>query len=72
MSGKNWFVTGVSRGFGHAIARAALDDGDIVVGTARHGGVDLPNTDGRLHLLQMDLGDPTQIRETVAKGFRNR
>lgn len=32
---KNWFITGVSSGFGRAIAQAALARGDIVVGTVR-------------------------------------
>lgn len=32
---RNWFITGVSSGFGRAIAKAALDRGDTVVGTVR-------------------------------------
>ncbi len=32
---KTWFITGVSSGFGRAIAQAALDAGDRVVGTLR-------------------------------------
>ncbi|EJL32571.1 oxidoreductase [Novosphingobium sp. AP12] len=31
----NWFITGVSTGLGRAIAKAALDAGDTVVGTVR-------------------------------------
>lgn len=31
----NWFITGVSTGLGRAIAQAALDAGDTVVGTVR-------------------------------------
>lgn len=31
----NWFITGVSTGLGRALARAALDAGDTVVGTVR-------------------------------------
>jgi NAD(P)-dependent dehydrogenase (short-subunit alcohol dehydrogenase family) len=34
---KVWFVTGVSRGFGKALAEAVLADGDIVIGTSRDG-----------------------------------
>jgi len=32
---KNWFITGVSSGFGRAIAKAAIARGDTVVGTVR-------------------------------------
>ena len=32
---KNWFITGVSRGLGKALAEAALARGDTVVGTVR-------------------------------------
>jgi NAD(P)-dependent dehydrogenase (short-subunit alcohol dehydrogenase family) len=32
---KNWFITGISTGLGNALARAALADGNVVVGTAR-------------------------------------
>jgi NAD(P)-dependent dehydrogenase (short-subunit alcohol dehydrogenase family) len=32
---KSWMITGVSSGFGRAIAKAALQRGDIVVGTIR-------------------------------------
>ncbi|GFZ98362.1 SDR family NAD(P)-dependent oxidoreductase [Dyella caseinilytica] len=35
MSSQVWFITGSSRGFGHALATAALEAGDSVVATAR-------------------------------------
>lgn len=35
MTGKVWFITGASSGFGDAFARYALADGDSVVATAR-------------------------------------
>ena len=35
MSGRNWFITGCSRGFGLALARTALDHGDHVIACAR-------------------------------------
>lgn len=35
-SAKNWLITGVSTGLGRAIAQAALDRGDRVVGTVRN------------------------------------
>ena len=33
---KIWFITGASRGLGLAIAKAALEAGNIVVATARN------------------------------------
>ncbi|SMG23057.1 SDR family NAD(P)-dependent oxidoreductase [Paraburkholderia susongensis] len=35
MSSQVWFITGSSRGFGHALATAALEAGDAVAATAR-------------------------------------
>ena len=32
---RTWFITGVSRGLGRAIAKAALIEGDTVIGTVR-------------------------------------
>jgi NAD(P)-dependent dehydrogenase (short-subunit alcohol dehydrogenase family) len=32
---KVWFITGVSRGFGRELASAALEQGDVVIGTSR-------------------------------------
>lgn len=37
MTRKIWFVTGIGRGLGHAIAEAALARGDAVIGTTRDG-----------------------------------
>ena len=33
---KTWFITGISRGLGLALAKAALADGDTVIGTVRN------------------------------------
>jgi NAD(P)-dependent dehydrogenase (short-subunit alcohol dehydrogenase family) len=33
----NWFITGISRGFGQALTEAALARGDLVVGSTRDG-----------------------------------
>jgi NAD(P)-dependent dehydrogenase (short-subunit alcohol dehydrogenase family) len=32
---KVWFITGLPRGFGRELVRAALDNGDAVAATAR-------------------------------------
>lgn len=59
---KVWFITGGSRGFGLEIARAALQDGDTVVATARN-----PETitaalgaHDRLYALPLDVTDEAQ------------
>ncbi|WP_199902655.1 hypothetical protein [Azospirillum sp. B4] len=46
---KVWFITGISRGFGKELARALLDQGQVVIGTTRDGLSDLPAHDG-LHV----------------------
>jgi NAD(P)-dependent dehydrogenase (short-subunit alcohol dehydrogenase family) len=69
MSGKIWFITGASRGFGRVWAEAALDRGDKVVATARnvasldalverHGNAVLP--------LALDVTAPDQAGKVVA------
>ena len=40
-TGKTWFITGVSRGLGKALAEAALKRGDAVIGTVREGGPEI-------------------------------
>jgi len=36
MAAKIWFITGISSGLGHALAKAVIDAGDFVIGTFRH------------------------------------
>lgn len=55
---KVWFITGVSRGLGHAIAAAALAAGDRVIGTVRKGSAAFESAGDRLHLLTVDLAKP--------------
>ncbi|MGW0903391.1 SDR family NAD(P)-dependent oxidoreductase [Streptomyces sp. NPDC002853] len=63
-----WFITGSSRGLGHALATAALEAGDLVVATARrpealteafaaHGERMLP--------LALDVTDPQAARDAL-------
>ena len=66
---KTWLITGISRGLGQAIARAALDRGDTVIGTVRDGNVDLDPGTGTLHLLHLDIADKTAIETHVARSF---
>jgi NAD(P)-dependent dehydrogenase (short-subunit alcohol dehydrogenase family) len=66
---RTWLITGVRTGLGRAIAEAALQAGDRVVGTLR-GAVDLPEFDalapGRSHGVLLDVRDEAAVRDTVA------
>lgn len=65
-----WLITGASSGFGRAIARAALDAGDVVVGTARRPGAldDLVATaPDRAAALALDVTDQAMIAPVVAE-----
>ncbi|NMO15685.1 SDR family NAD(P)-dependent oxidoreductase [Pyxidicoccus fallax] len=66
---KTWFITGISRGLGLALARAALSRGDTVIGTVRGGAPKLPAGPGRLHVLELELSDARAVEATVAKAF---
>jgi NAD(P)-dependent dehydrogenase (short-subunit alcohol dehydrogenase family) len=50
-----WFITGVSRGLGRALAAAVLARGDTVVGTTRDGASDLAAGAGVLHVVPLDV-----------------
>lgn len=67
---KTWMITGVSGGLGREIARAALDRGDIVVGTVRKPEA-LSSFEalapGRAHGVVMDVTDTTTVTAAVAK-----
>ncbi|UQA59485.1 oxidoreductase [Polyangium aurulentum] len=63
---KIWFVTGISRGLGKAIAEAALERGDVVIGTTRDGTSDIATQSGRLHVLPLDVTQREAARATVA------
>lgn len=70
MSGKVWFITGASRGFGRVWAEAALNRGDRVAATARTlgGVVDLVERYGDAALpLALDVTKPEQVRSAVAR-----
>ena len=67
---KTWFITGVSRGLGLALAQAALDRGDTVVGTVRSGAPPLNAGKGELHILPLEITDPAAVAAAVDKAFR--
>jgi NAD(P)-dependent dehydrogenase (short-subunit alcohol dehydrogenase family) len=66
---KNWFITGVSRGLGKALAEAALARGDTVVGTVREKEPEISEGLGVFHCLSLEMRDPTAIETTVSKAF---
>ncbi|TPJ18889.1 SDR family NAD(P)-dependent oxidoreductase [Mesorhizobium sp. B2-7-3] len=65
---KTWFITGVSRGLGLAIAKAVLADGDRVVGTVRGNPPDLERP-GQFHALKVDMQDVSAMEFAVQKSF---
>jgi NAD(P)-dependent dehydrogenase (short-subunit alcohol dehydrogenase family) len=67
---KIWLITGVARGLGKALAQAVLDNGDIAIGTTRNGKADLNGDANSLHLFELELTDPAQIKQTVAAAYQ--
>ncbi|MDC7788974.1 SDR family NAD(P)-dependent oxidoreductase [Rhodoplanes sp. TEM] len=66
---KTWFITGISRGLGLALARAALAAGDTVIGTVRSGTPELATDSGRLHVLTLDMADGPAVEAAVRRAF---
>ena len=64
-----WFITGISRGLGLALAEAVLAQGDTVVGTVRRDPPALPASGGRLHVLTTDLAEPGAAKAAVEAAF---
>ncbi|MEU6244073.1 SDR family NAD(P)-dependent oxidoreductase [Streptomyces sp. NPDC047024] len=63
-----WFITGSSRGLGSALAAAALDAGDLVVGTARRPEVvaeAFGEYGDRVLPLALDVTDPAAARDAI-------
>lgn len=67
-----WFITGSSRGLGLAIAKAALEYGDLIIATARKPGqlADLVESYGseRVLPLALDVTNNDQVIECVKTG----
>ncbi|MDQ0391993.1 oxidoreductase [Labrys monachus] len=66
---KTWFITGISRGLGLALAKAALAEGDTVIGTVRSGTPDLDAGPGTLHVLSVDIADGAAAEAAVERAF---
>jgi NAD(P)-dependent dehydrogenase (short-subunit alcohol dehydrogenase family) len=71
---KTWFITGISRGLGLALAQAVLADGDAVIGTVRSGRPALEAAPGKLQVVTLDVADgaaaETAIRQAFARAGR--
>jgi NAD(P)-dependent dehydrogenase (short-subunit alcohol dehydrogenase family) len=63
---KVWFISGISRGLGFSLAKAALARGDLVIGTTRVGQASLGLSSDNLTVLPLELTDRQQIRGVVA------
>jgi NAD(P)-dependent dehydrogenase (short-subunit alcohol dehydrogenase family) len=66
---RTWFITGISRGLGRAIAQAALTEGDTVIGTIRDSAPDLASGSGRLHVVKLDVTDGEAVDRAVSQAF---
>lgn len=66
---RTWFITGVSRGLGLALAKAATAEGDRVIGTVRQETPSWAADDGQVRLLRGDLSDPDQIASIAREAF---
>ncbi|QAB30803.1 SDR family oxidoreductase [Pantoea ananatis] len=72
MKMKTWLITGASRGLGLVIARAALENGDNVIATARRpeklsGLNDIAN--GKLLVVKLELNDTESVDKAVKAGI---
>jgi NAD(P)-dependent dehydrogenase (short-subunit alcohol dehydrogenase family) len=66
---RTWFITGVSRGLGRAIAQAALNEGDTVIGTVRDAAPDLAAGPGKLHVVKLDVTDGEAVDTAESQAF---
>jgi NAD(P)-dependent dehydrogenase (short-subunit alcohol dehydrogenase family) len=66
---KTWFITGISRGLGLALARAALAEGDTVIGTVRSGSPELKAAAGKLNVITLDVADGAAAEAAVKQAF---
>jgi NAD(P)-dependent dehydrogenase (short-subunit alcohol dehydrogenase family) len=66
---RTWFITGISRGLGLALAKAALADGDAVIGTVRSGTPDLKAAPGKLHVITVDVADGEAAEAATKQAF---
>lgn len=66
---KTWFITGVSRGLGKALAEAVLARGDTVLGTVREGMPALATGSGALHVIPLEITDAAAVKAAIDEAF---
>ncbi len=66
---KTWFITGISRGLGQALAYAALARGDTVLGTVREGTPAFEVGNGTLHIVPLEITDAAAVKAAVDDAF---
>jgi NAD(P)-dependent dehydrogenase (short-subunit alcohol dehydrogenase family) len=74
MTQRNWFITGISSGFGRHLAEQLLERGDRVAGTVRHLNKvdDLKSRYGdQLWLTTLDVTDTQAIRQVIDRVFQD-
>ena len=67
---KIWFITGISRGFGRELASAALEQGDVVIGTSRNGKSDIGAVPDRFHVFALDVTNPQDVVSVVTQAWQ--
>ena len=66
---KTWFITGISRGLGKALAETVLARGGTVIGTTRGETPDIATASGTLHVLALEITDEGAVAAAVEQAF---
>jgi NAD(P)-dependent dehydrogenase (short-subunit alcohol dehydrogenase family) len=66
---RNWFITGISRGFGKALALEVLAQGHSVVGTTRSGLSDIKHP--QLIVKKLDVTDAARSRQVIEQSVES-
>lgn len=72
MKNKVWFITGISKGFGFEIAKAALAAGDQVAGTVRRNSkavAELLGGADQLHIVTLDVTNEQEVQAGVREAI---
>jgi NAD(P)-dependent dehydrogenase (short-subunit alcohol dehydrogenase family) len=67
---KVWFITGLSRGFGRELASAALEQGDVVIGTSRNGKSDIGAVPDRFHVFALEVTNRQDVVSVVTQAWQ--